>query len=233
MPSNAEENRKSRRAFLAAATAGVASLTVASATEQPAAAAQPAPSTVRDHLWIFTCPAGLDNDSLERGHCRGGSRMTPAEGAFFLDVPNLLLIRCSDLPKLPCDEHGRAKTSFEQYAISFQPLDRVVWSVVGGSGRGSMKELDYVLPLAREFPNISGIYLDDFTIEQKQADGRTISRPALAPSELKVARERLKSLGRPMDIWVTLYTYELLPKHPSSTESVVRRWPTFSTSSTC
>jgi hypothetical protein len=215
MPSDAHENRKSRRAFLGAAAAGAASVTLAAATDRPAAAAQPAPSMVRDHLWIFTTPAGLDNDSLERGHCRGGSRMTPAEGAFYLTVPNLLLIRCNNLPKLPRDEPGRTKTSFEQYAISFQPLDRVVWSVVGGGGIGSMKELDYVLPLAKKFPNISGIYLDDFTIEQKLADGRTGSRPALPPGELQLVREKMKSLGRPMDIWVTLYTYELLPKHPS------------------
>ena len=69
--------------------------------------------------------------------------------------------------------------------------------------------------LAKKFPNISGIYLDDFIIDGKrQADGRVVGRPALAPSELESAREKLKSLGRPMDIWVTLYSHELLPEHP-------------------
>ena len=76
-----------------------------------------------------------------------------------------------------------------------------------------MAELPYVLSLAKEFPNLRGIYLDDFIIDQKKrADGRFVGRPALHPSELKTARQRLKSLGRPMDIWVTLYTHEVNPR---------------------
>ncbi len=79
-----------------------------------------------------------------------------------------------------------------------------------------MAELPSVLSLAKKFTNISGIYLDDFIIDcKKRADGRVVGRPALHPSELKSAREKLKSLGRPMDIWVTLYSHELLPKHPA------------------
>jgi hypothetical protein len=210
------EKRTSRRAFLEAVTAGAASLTVAGdghAAANPVAVA-PARTTVRDHLWIFTVPAGLDNESLEQGQRHGGSRMTPAEGAFFLDVPNLLLIRSNNLPRLPDSEPGRAKTSFEQYAISFQPLKQVVWSVVGSGGQGGMAELPYVLSLAKNFTNIGGIYLDDFIIDhKKRADGSVVGRPALHPSELTSAREKLKSVGRPMDIWITLYSHEVNPKH--------------------
>ena len=87
--------------------------------------------------------------------------------------------------------------------------------MVGSGGKGGMAELDYVLPLAREFPNIGGIYLDDFVVDCKlRVDGRVVGRPALVPGELKSARERLKAVGRPMDIWVTLYTHEVNPQHP-------------------
>ncbi len=217
MPHDIQANRASRRAFLGAAAAGAASLALA-ASEKPTAEAEAPkrkPSTVRDRMWIFTCAAGLNNKELALGNYRGGSRMTPAEGAFYLNVPNLLLIRCYDLPTPPNKEQGRVKTSFEQYAISFRPLERVVWSVVGSGGKGGMAELDYVLPLAREFPNIGGIYLDDFVVDCKlRADGRVVGRPALVPGELKSARERLKAVGRPMDIWVTLYTHEVNPQHP-------------------
>jgi len=168
-------------------------------------------STVRDRLWIFTVFAGGDNASLESGGVRGGSRMTPAEGAFWLNVPNLLLIRSSNLPPLP-EGPWRAKTSFEQWAISFQPLDRVVWSVVGSGGKGGMSELPPVISLAKKYPNIAGIYLDDFIIDaKKQADGRIAGRPALQPDELKAARQQMKAVGRPMEIWVTLYTHEICP----------------------
>lgn len=180
-----------------------------------AAAAEPGAEgasrgTVRDRLWIFTVLAGGDNNALERGNIRGGSRMTAAEGAFWLNVPNLLLIRSNNEPPLPDDQAGRTKTSFEQYAISFQPLDRVVWSVVGSGGKGGMSELAPVLGLAKKFPNFTGIYLDDFIIDAKrQADGRVVGRPALTPDELKRAREQMQAVARPMDVWVTLYTHEI------------------------
>ena len=169
-------------------------------------------TTVRDRLWIFAVAAGLNDSYLELGGVRGGSRMTPAEGAFWLGVPNLLLIREHNNPPLPNLESWRAKTSFEQYAISFQPLDRVVWSVVGSGGRGGMSELGPVLDLAKKYPNFTGVYLDDFIIDAKRgADGRVAGRPALTPDELKRAREQMKAVGRPLETWVTLYTHEINP----------------------
>jgi len=216
MPDDTYQDRTSRRAFLGAAAAGAASLT-ASAVDGQAAEAKadrPARSTVRDRLWLFCVQAGLDNNSFEKADFRGGSRMTPAEGAFYLNVPNLLMIRSSNLPRLPSAETWRTKTSFQQYAISFTPLDRVVWSVIGSGGHGSLHETNHVLALAKEFPNISGIYLDDFIRPERQPDGRYVGRPALSPDELKQARDKLKTAGRPMDVWVTLYRHHLVPKHP-------------------
>jgi hypothetical protein len=165
----------------------------------------------RDRFWIFTVYPGGDNSYLESGGVRGGSRMTPAEGAFWLGVPNLLFIRSHETPPLPgLEQAWRAKTSFQQYAISFQSLDRVVWSVVGSGGKGSMSELPPVLQLAKQFPNFRGVYLDDFIIDaKKQPDGLVAGRPALLPEELQRARQQMKPVGRPLDIWVTLYTHEI------------------------
>ena len=204
----------SRRALLGAAAAGLATLSTKAGAAPDTGSSTPIKkrSTVRDRFWIFTVYAGGDNSYLERGNVRGGSRMTPAEGAFWLNVPNLLLIRSHDTPPLPGGEQWRAKTSFEQYATSFQPLDSVVWSVVGSGGKGGLAELNPVIQLAKKFPNIGGIYLDDFIVDaKKQPDGVVAGRPALQPSELKQARESLKSVRRPMDIWITLYTHEICP----------------------
>jgi len=174
------------------------------------AADAPKKHTVRDRLWIFAVHDGAVDEHLELGNVRGGSRMTPAEGAFWLDVPNLLLIRHREIPSTPALERWRAKTRFEQYAISFEPLDRVVWSVVGSGGKGGMSELPHVIPLAKKFPNFTGIYLDDFIVDaKKQPDGRMLGRPALSPEDMKRAREQLKAVGRPMEIWITLYTHEI------------------------
>jgi hypothetical protein len=206
--------------LLGAAAGGIAamSLQAGSGLAADAPARDAKRSTVRDHLWIFTVAAGGDNDYLERAGVRGGSRMTPAEGAFYLNVPNLLLIREREQPRLPSGETWRARNEFEQYATSFRPLSHVVWSVVGSGGHGGLNELPYVLGVAKKFPNISGIYLDDFIIDTKrQADGRVVGRPAIYPAELKQARERMRSAGRPMDVWVTLYTHEINPARKTTT----------------
>lgn len=209
-----EHRGLSRRAILSTMAGGAASLafTTASNAAVPAAEAKPRP-TVRDHLWIFTVPAGCDNDWYENGNVRGGSRMTPAEGAFYLNIPNLILVRNQEQPTLPHSERWRAKTTFEQYATSFRPLDRVLWSVVGSGGRGGLAELGPVLQLAAKYPNISGIYLDDFIVDTKPRNGKQIGRPALEPAQLQSARERMKALKRPMEVWVTLYSHELLAEH--------------------
>jgi hypothetical protein len=179
--------------------------------------AQPSTATARDRLWIFTIYGGGNNREWQSKHhiedySPGGSRMTPAEGAFWLGVPNLLFIRAKDIPPLPSAEPGRRRTSFEQYAMSFAPLDRVVWSVVGGGGHGGMNEVPPVLDLAKKFPNITGVYLDDFIVKAKvQPDGHKLGQPALRVEELKQAREQMKAAGRPLEIWATLYTHEINP----------------------
>jgi hypothetical protein len=201
-----------RRDVLSSVAASAAALAAASAGGAPATPAPPA-RTIRDHLWIFTVPAGCDDDWYEQGGVRGGSRMTPAEGAFYLNVPNLILVRNQERPQLPNLEKWRAKTTYDQYAISFRPLDRVLWSVVGSSGAGGMRELSPVLDLAAKYPNIAGIYLDDFIVDASPRNGRNIGRPALTPAELQAARDRMKALKRPMEIWATLYSHEVVPDH--------------------
>ena len=184
-----------------------------------------ASETVRDRLWIFTVVEGGNNKkspASPNGNVKhyiddfapGGSRMTPAEGAFWLGVPNLLFIRSNSQPASPEVEVGRKKTSYQQYATSFQPLDRVVWSVVGGGGEGGMRELPATLSLAQEFPNIRGIFMDDFVrpIPRKKATDAHTGRPAMPLADLRRLREQTKTNGRPLDVWVTLYTHEVNPE---------------------
>jgi hypothetical protein len=63
-------------------------------------AQQAAPTTVRDHLWLFACPPGGDAEYLENAGVRGGSRMTPVEGAHWLGLPNLLFVTQDQTPSL-------------------------------------------------------------------------------------------------------------------------------------
>ena len=59
-------------------------------------------ATVRDKLWIFGVRAHQDDIYLcrarQRRHPLNWSRITPAEGAMLLDVPNLAMVNCDGVP---------------------------------------------------------------------------------------------------------------------------------------
>jgi hypothetical protein len=145
-------------------------------------------SILRDRFWIWTHVAG----SYKGVFGLPDSRMTPVEGAVYLDVPNVLFIRFHEQPPMP----------FDQYAIAFRPFKRVVWSLVGASGRSSDEERTHVLDLAGRFPNIIGFVMDDFF----HADGPTGS---LSVEQLKNLRSRLVIGGKKRDLYVVLYQHQL------------------------
>jgi len=180
-----------RRHFLQA-TLGAAALgaggEVGRAAEAPVAS-RPQENTVRDRLWIFTVFPGGDDEGwgLPRP-----SRMTPAEAAFYLGVPNLLFIRSNEIPPLDL---------FEQWAIPFRPLKRVLWSLVGSGGKTADEVRKRALALPRRFPNIVGFIMDDFF----HGDGSG----CLSPEELSQLQKDLVIDGRKRDLYVVLYTHQL------------------------
>lgn len=101
------------------------------------------PDTVRDRLWLFGVPAGGPRLYYEGAGYRGGSRMTLAEGAFWLGVPNLMFITqpWNQPPAMSREKGWKSMTTKEQYAISFQPLKRVQWAAVGSGGLGGLAEV--------------------------------------------------------------------------------------------
>jgi hypothetical protein len=157
--------------------------------------------TVRDKFWVWGHVAGSHNDQYG---LFGSSRMTPAEGAFYLDVPNLQFIgypdpkdRCKWLPEI---------SSFEPYAISFRPLKRVVWFISGNRGWSLGKNgLDAIRGLAQKFPNIVGVQMDDFI--RHGLDGSLIG--GFTPKELAFLRSQLQVDGHQLDLWVTIYSHDI------------------------
>src|SRR6185312_16786649 len=77
--------------------------------------------TVRDRLWLWGHPAGAHNKDWGLSE---PSRITPVEAAYYMSIPNVVMVRYSGKPEMP----------FDQYAIPFRPLKQVVWSVVGAGG---------------------------------------------------------------------------------------------------
>jgi len=150
---------------------------------------------VRDRLWIFTCAANSDYLRLRRR-----SVMTPVEGAFFLGVPNIIVVQSSAQEAA----HGRLEPPFAQYLVAMRPLKRIVWSVVGSGGFHSPEETKEVLELARTTPNFAGIMLDDFFTGDK--DGK---RAQLTVEQLAEVRRQLRQGAGKLDIYVTLYADKL------------------------
>ena len=73
--------------------------------------------TVRDRFWIWGHEAGSHDHG---GGLQWSSRMTPAEGAYYLGVPNLIMVRYRDRSGTPLP-----LPPYDQYALAFRPLRRV------------------------------------------------------------------------------------------------------------
>jgi hypothetical protein len=142
-------------------------------------------------MWMWGHEAGSHNAGWGLSE---PSRMTPLEGACYLGVPNLILIRYEDKPEMP----------FDQYAIPFRALKQVYWSVTGAAGATSEQERDHVLGLAERFPNIVGLFLDDFFCKRGDA------RPAvMSLDQVRAMKREMNVAGRQLRLGVTFYDHDL------------------------
>lgn len=152
-------------------------------------------STLRDRFWVWGHEPGSHD-----GHYNlpGTSRMTPVEGAFYLGVPNLIMVAIAGKPEPP----------FDQRALPMRPLRRVVWSIIGDSSstrHQAQTDLAPVIDLATRCPNLVGGIMDDFFHTPDPA-GRFSRRSV---DELAEFRTALHASPNPLDLWVVAYTHEL------------------------
>ena len=157
-------------------------------------------ATARDKFWIFGVRPHQDDIWLgksreNRRYPR--SRITPAEAALMLDVPNMLMINCDGEPvPFSTDAYG--------YAESFCRLDRVLWGATGSGGFRVGNEEPFICELARQYPNIRGAFMDDFFGKFRglpDADDR-------AEALLREIRTGLDRACRRLDLYVVWYTHE-------------------------
>ena len=143
---------------------------------------------VRDRFWIWGHEAGSHDKGWD---IPKPSRMTPAEGAFYLGVPNMMMIRYDDKPAMPFDQYNRA----------FRSLKKVVWSITGAGGVTSDNERKHVFDLARKSHNIVGVFMDDFFTGSGEG--------VLSVDQLRSIRQELVIGNRRLDLMVTVYTHNL------------------------
>jgi hypothetical protein len=151
-------------------------------------------STVQDKLWLWGHDAGAHNEGWGLPK---PSRITPAEAAFYLGIPNLIMVRYLGRPPLP----------FDQYALPLRALRRVVWSIVGAGGQTDDQERKHVLDLAARHSNITGLMLDDFFGSEQPA--QSDEPAALPPARLRELRGQLTVGRRRLRLWAVLYEHQL------------------------
>lgn len=156
-----------------------------------------------DKYWLFGVRAHQDDtllDALGRGggKRRCGSRITPAEGAFMLGVPNMIMVTGDNAEPVPFTHDAY------QYCESFRPLKRVMWSSCGSSGWRNGNEEAFICDISHKYDNICGAYLDDFFT-------RFGSKPQEHTDELLACiqeiRAKLSAAARPMPVYVTAYMH--------------------------
>ena len=160
-------------------------------------------ATVRDKLWIFGVRPHQDDiwfTPKREARLYSRSRITPAEGAFMLDIPNMLLINCDGEPvPFSHDAYG--------YAESFCRMDRVLWGATGSGGFRVGNEEAFICDLAEKYPNICGAYMDDFVHKFKDLPTAEAREKQLAL--LKEIRAGLDKASRKMELAVTWYTRDI------------------------
>ena len=153
----------------------------------------------RDKFWMFGVRPHQDDVYLGKsgGH-RVRSRITPAEAALMLDVPNMLMINCEGEP-VPFSEDAYG------YAESFCRMNKVLWGATGSGGFRIGNEEKFICTLAEKYPNIGGAFLDDlFHRFRGDPDSGEKMR-----SFLHEIREGLDKASRPMEMYIVWYTSEI------------------------
>jgi len=151
-------------------------------------------SLIRDHLWLWAHEAGSHNGQFGLG----SSSIGPAEAAGYLGIDNVIMVAFG----------GRPEPPFAPHAAPLRHLSRVVWSIVGDSSskrNDQLPDLDEVLALAAEFPNVTGAIMDDFF--HAPDDRGAVARYSVA--DVAGFREKLHRAARPLDLWVVLYSHDL------------------------
>lgn len=163
----------------------------------------------RDKFWLFGVRPHQDDVWFGSRNKPGAnrkysySRITPAEGAFMLDIPNVIMVVCDGEPA--CFSHEAYG-----YMESFCRMKNVQWSCSGSEGFRSGNEEEFVCWLAEEYPNVSGAYLDDFFGDPFILKGKTQQeQDENAKIRLAEIEAKLKKAPRPMDLHLVYYTRDL------------------------
>jgi len=194
MTTNRTDLKIHRRQFLQTAAAASCGVSLSAFGE----VVPPKEGTVRDKLWLFSNPTNAD-----WGILRKRSVMSPFEAAVYMGIPNIFMVQ--QYPgKGEENQYKPFEPPFEQYMVPLTMLKRVAWSLVGAGGVTKDWERKQVLSMVQKFPNMVGVYLDDFFHDKP---GEEVG--SLTVDQLRDVQRQLKGPKKKMDIYVTFYAHQL------------------------
>ena len=147
----------------------------------------------RDKFWMFGVRPHQDDVII-----RKRSRITPAEAALMMDVPNMLMINCEGEP-VPFSEEAYG------YAESFVRMNKVLWGATGSGGFRIGNEEKFICTLAEKYPNIGGAFLDDLFHRFRGQE----NAPEKMKAFLHEIREGLDKSSRNLEMFIVWYTSEI------------------------
>ncbi len=150
---------------------------------------------LKDRFWLWGHPEGRYNAIWKEKGVENPtpveikSRMTPTEFCVYMGIQKVFMI------PLDVDVNRR------QYNLSFRRMSDVAWECFDATA--DITKLERYINEAKDFPNITGVVLDDFF----QRDGAYKGIPA---EQLWKIRERLHNNEvRPLDFWMVVYTNDV------------------------
>jgi len=159
----------------------------------------PRAGSVRDKLWLFSNPRNAD-----WGILRKRSVMSPFEAAVYMGIANIFMVQQYPANAEEEAQYKPFEPPFEQYMVPLTTLKRVAWSLTGASGATKDWERKQVLSMVQKFPNMVGVYLDDFFHDEP---GREVA--SLSLEQLRDIQRQIKGSDKKMDMYVTFYAHNL------------------------
>lgn len=164
----------------------------------------------RDKFWIFGVRPGQDDRFIVRSRkprIDWGSNVTPAEAAFYLDVPNMIMVNTDGIPVPPDPKpENYWTTDASKYMFTFRGMDRVIWSV-GSKQYTDNEEARFVVELSKRYRNITGGFVDDlFRKFQNDPPEAAVEK---CRAFLKNIRKELDKAPVHQELYVVWYTNEL------------------------
>jgi len=155
--------------------------------------------TIKDKLWLWGHTAGVHHHA--GSNLPGVNQMGPKEGCDFLGIEKCCRVAFGSAGPFP---------PFDKEAEKLKDLKEVVWSAIGDAGskqhNNDQSDIDGILHIAEDYPNISGAILDDFFLAS--AEGEALARHSVR--SIREMQDKLHNFNkRRLDFWIVWYTHQL------------------------